>query len=273
MYDIPASVMERLLRRLGSGLAWAGYLFLILPSLVVIPISFGDQNEIMFPPRRWSFYLYEQFFSSPDWVSAALQSFTVAFAATLVAVLVGTPAAYALARGNFPGRDVLNLLLLSPILVPVVVLGLGFYLYFSRLELAGTTISLILAHAVLVTPFVVVSASGALRHANPALETTAMIMGAGQTVIFFRVVSPQISSAIVVGSLFSFLISFDEVVVAYFISGSQTTTLPVRMYSAIQWEISPVIAAVSTMLTLLSFVICLSIMGLQKKKHQPSRAV
>jgi putative spermidine/putrescine transport system permease protein len=254
-----------------SGLAWAGYIFLLLPSIVIVPLSFGGMGELSFPPDEFSLALFEQFFTDPSWYGAAVQSLIVAVATTVVSITVGVPAAYALVRGRFPGRQMLEVACLAPILVPVIVLGLGFYIQLALLGLVDTLTGIILAHSVLVTPFVLVAVSSGLRHADPALETVALVMGASRPRIFFQVVLPQIRASIAVAALFAFLISFDEVVIAYFISGPGSTTLPVKMYSAIRWEISPVLAAVSTLLTAISLVICLALMALQNLTG-PNRA-
>lgn len=253
-------------QRTGGAVAWCGYIFLVLPSLLIIPISFGGVGEITFPPRTFSLALYQQFFSDQSWWSAALQSFRVASLSMLLSLMLAIPAAYALARRQFWGAKALNMVLLSPILVPVIVIGLGFYLHFSALGIVGSTLGLVLAHTILVSPFVIISVTSGLKHIDPALERAATIMGASRARIFLKVVLPQIQPAIAVGALFAFLISFDEVVVAYFIAGPNTATLPVKMYSAIRWEISPVIAAVSTLLTALSLVFCVTIAFLQRKK-------
>lgn len=251
----------------GNFVAWLGYLFLLMPTLVVVPVSLSGSSELTFPPKEISFELYRLFFSDPSWWGAALQSTRIALLTTVLSLLIAVPAAYAVARGNFGGRKVLTLFLLSPMLVPVIVLGLGLYLHFNLFGIGGTNLSLVLAHTVLVVPFIIVSVSSGLRQIDPALETVATLMGASRTRIFFTVVLPQIRSALIVGALFAFLISFDEVVVSYFIASPETTTLPVKMYSALRWEISPVIAAISTMLTLLSLVISVILMKFQPQHN------
>lgn len=246
-----------------SLLAWVGYLFLLIPSLVIIPISFGGGHELTFPPKSFSLDLFRQFFNDPGWWGAAVQSAIVAAATTLIALLVGLPATYAFARSRFPGSKLLELLAMSPMLVPVIVLGLGMYIHLAALQMVNTTFGVIMAHTIIVVPFMIVSVTSGLRHIDPALETVALLMGASRLRIYLEVVLPQIKTSVIVGALFAFLISFDEVVVAYFITGPDSTTLPVKMYSAIRWEISPVLAAVSTLLTILSLVVCLAIMALQ----------
>ncbi|MFT4067380.1 ABC transporter permease [Paraburkholderia sp.] len=252
-------------RVLGSIGGWCGYLFLLLPSLVIVPVSFGGGSELQFPPKTFSLALFYQFFNDPAWWGALLTSVMVALLASAISVTVGLPGAYALARGRFPGRRVLETFAITPMLIPVVVLGLGIYRQFSTLALVNTVWGIALAHSVLVVPFVVIAVGSGLKHADPALEAVALLMGASRVRIFFQVVLPQIRASVAVSVLFAFLLSFDEVVVAYFISGPQSTTLPVKMYSAIRWEVSPVLAAVSTLLTLVSLVVCVGIMALQRR--------
>jgi putative spermidine/putrescine transport system permease protein len=265
----PATFTTRHAWRLaGAAAAWVGYLFLLLPSLVVIPISFSGTQELSFPPKEFSLALFRQFLGDPAWWGSALQSLLVACCVTALSLLIALPASYALARGRFRGRRVLELVSLAPMLVPVVVLGLGMYMHLSTLRLVNTTLGVVLAHTVATIPFMLVALGAGLRHADPALETAAMIMGAGRLRIFTEVVLPQIRPSVLVGALFAFLISFDEVIIAYFITGPESMTLPVKMYSAIRWEVSPVLAAVSTLLTLLSLVVCLAIMALQPAHRQ-----
>lgn len=254
----------RFWRATGGAVAWAGYLFLLVPTLIIIPVSLNGSQQLAFPPERISLALFAQFFSDPSWWGAALQSLKIAVASTALTMVLAVPAAYALVRGSFFGRRSLNLFLMSPILVPVVVLGLGFYLNFNTFRIGGTDLALILSHTVLIAPFVVVSVSAGLRQIEPALETAAIIMGATRATVFFRVVLPQIHESLIVGALLAFLISFDEVVASYFVAGPATTTLPVKMYSALRWEISPVIAAVSAMLTVLSLVFSIALIYLRK---------
>lgn len=236
--------------------AWFCYLLLIAPSLIVIPMSFNDTTELVFPPTSLSLRLYREFLFGSDWLAATRQSFVVAICAAVLSIVAGVPASYALVRAEFPGKRILSMILLAPMLVPVIVVALGLYLYFSSLGLSGTTLGLVLGHTMLTTPFVMVVAMASLRHIDPNLEIAAKVMGAGQGLVFRRVVLPLLMPAVWAGLLFAFLISFDEVVAAWFISGVGTSTLPVKMYSAIHWEVSPVLPVVSTLLTALSLAVC-----------------
>ncbi len=251
-------------RRFIAAAAWLCYAFLLLPSLIVIPISFGNPGQIEFPPRQFSLALYRQFFTDAAWWGSMVQSLAVAVLTTIATLILAVPAAYALSRSRLPGRNILHGLFMMPMLVPVIVLGLGLYLQFSNWGLLDTTLGLVLSHIMLTTPFIMVSVMAGLQHADVALETVSAIMGASRVVTFFRVMLPQLKSSIAVGALFAFLMSLDEVVVAYFLTGTKTMTLPVKMYSSIRWELTPVLAAVSTLLTLLSLLIAVGIIALQR---------
>jgi putative spermidine/putrescine transport system permease protein len=261
---------SRLDRNLISTAAWVCYVFLLIPSLVVIPISFGNPGQIEFPPRQFSLALYRQFFTDQAWWGSMVQSLLVASLNTVLTVVLAVPAAYALARSRVPGKKALHALFTMPMLVPVIVLGLGLYLQFSSWSMLDTTSGLVLSHMMLTTPFVMVAVMSGLSHAERSLETVASIMGASRPVIFFRVVLPQLKPSIAIGALFAFLMSLDEVVVAYFVTGTRSMTLPVKMFSSIRWELTPVLAAVSTLLTVLSLAIALGIMALQRKTEAQS---
>jgi putative spermidine/putrescine transport system permease protein len=252
---------------LASLIAWLSYTFLSLPSLIVVPMSFGDKDEFVFPPHSLSLYLYKRYFFESTWMHVTLQSFLVGIGTMMAALLLGVGAAYGLDRYRFPGKRAIGLLLLSPILVPAIVIALGLYLYLSRLHLNGTTLGLILSHTIITVPFVVISVTAGLRHVDRNLETAAMLMGAGRFFVVRKVTLPLLRPALVAGGLFAFLISFDEVVIAYFISNVETQTLPVKMYSSIRWEISPVLAAISTLMTVLSLIACLTVAFLQRNDN------
>ena len=249
-------------------LAWCCYFFLVAPSLIVIPMSFNDSSELMFPPRTMSLRLYREFFYGGDWMLATRQSFLVATLTMIASVLLGIPAAYALARAEFRGRRLVAMVLLAPMLVPAIVIGLALYIYFAPFGLNGSTAGLILGHTILTTPLVIVIALTGVRRIDSNLELVARVMGAGQLVVFRRVVVPLLAPAIAAGALFAFLISFDEVVVAWFVAGVDTATLPVKMYSAIHWEVSPVLPVISTLLTVMSLVVVTIGRALQQRHRE-----
>lgn len=256
--------LSRRLRGLGSLLAALVYLFLLLPIVVVVPMAFGPANELSFPPSSLSLDLFRQFLSSPAWTDPLLQSARVAAISTVVVLLIGVPAAYGIARFDFPGKTVIMGSMMSPLVIPSIVTALGFYLYFSYLRIGGTTLALVLGHVMHTLPYVLVMIVAGVQKLDRNLEFGAQLMGAGQFRMFRTVVLPQLAPSLVGAALFAFLISFDEVVISWFLSGPTTATLPVKMYSAIRWEISPVIAAVSTLLTGISLLVCLIMVALKK---------
>jgi putative spermidine/putrescine transport system permease protein len=259
----PRDTVQARYRWLGTALAALTYIFLVLPSLVVIPISFGGRSSFGFPPQTLSLDLYRDFFTTATWQGPLLQSLKIALATTVTTIIVAVPASYALVRYSFIGKRLLTMLIMSAVFVPVIVIALGLYLYFAKIGLSGSNLALVLGHTVYVTPFVILTISAGVRQLDPTLEFAATMMGAKRTTLFARVVLPQLRPSILAGALFAFLISFDEVVIAWFLVSATTTTLPVRMYSSIQWDISPVIAAISVLLTVLSFVVCLVAVALQ----------
>jgi putative spermidine/putrescine transport system permease protein len=248
--------------------AWAVFIFLILPTLIIIPMSFGDKNELYFPPRSLSFFLYKEFFFQSVWMETTIQSFKVATVSTVLGLFFGVTSAYGVVRATFRGKKVFGVLLLSPLFVPHIVIALGLYIYFASLGLQGTTLSLILGHTVFVTPFVMVVVMGALRSVDPNLEAVARVMGAGRIYTFRRVTLPLLKPALIAGGLFAFLMSFDELVISFFLSGFGTQTLPVKMYDSIVLEISPVLSAISVLLTMLAFVICVTITIIQNPDQE-----
>lgn len=239
--------------------AWLMFFFLILPSLIIIPMSFGDLNEIYFPPRSLSLFLYKQYFFESVWMATTIQSFKVATVSTVLGMFFGATSAFGIVRATFRGKKLFGALLLSPLFVPHIVIALGLYIYFASLGLQGTTLGLILGHTLFVTPFVMVVVMGALRGVDPNLESAAKIMGAGRIYTFWRVTLPLLKPALIAGGLFAFLMSFDELIISFFLAGFGTQTLPVKMYDSIVLEISPVLSAISVLLTLLAFVICVTI--------------
>jgi putative spermidine/putrescine transport system permease protein len=260
-------------RRFALFLAILVYVYLVLPSVIVIPISFSAAGDMSFPPTRFSLGLYREFFITNTWMAPLAQSLKVASITCILVVVAAVPAAYALVRFEFPGKRLVMLLMMSPVLIPVIVLALGMYLYFSRLSVTGTTLALVLGHSVYVIPFVIVTIAAGIKQLDPAIEFAATMMGASRRTLFLQVILPQLVPSIVAGALFAFLISFDEVVISWFLSTAQTTTLPVRMYSSIQWGVSPVIAAISTLLTVLSFIVCLVSVVLQPAAAKQPQAL
>ena len=225
-------------------------IFLLLPILVIVPLSFSDSTFLAYPIPGWSLRWYDNLFTSDAWARAAKNSFIVAPAATLIATVLGTLTAVGLARIQFPGKGLLMSLLIAPMVVPIVVVGVACYLFFARIGLADTYFGLIIVHAALGAPFVVTTVIATLQSFNQNLVRASLSLGAGPIQTFFRITLPVIAPGVISGALFAFATSFDEVVVTLFIAGPEQVTLPRQMFTGIRENISPTIAAVATLLTI-----------------------
>jgi putative spermidine/putrescine transport system permease protein len=239
-------------------LGLATMVFLSAPLAVVVPISFSAAKYLTFPPPGWSVQWYERYFSSREWMSATVRSFEVALLTTAAATAVGTAAAMALRR-PFRGRSLARLIILAPMVVPVIIVAIAIYGLYAKLRMVGTLHGLVLAHTVLALPFVVVVVSATLSGFDSTLELAAQNLGANRWRTFRFVTLPLIRPGIISAALLAFVTSFDEVVVAIFVSGTQAATLPKQMWDGIRTEIDPTVAAVSTLLIgVTTAVICIS---------------
>lgn len=233
--------------------------FLVGPILLVIPISFGGSEYLEFPPKSYSLRWYAAYFSDHEWIAATLFSLKVASLTAVCATLVGTAAAFALVRSGLGRHDLVGALIAAPMITPAIITAVGLYLALSRVGLVGQTMGFVLAHTVLALPLVVVSVSASLHGIDPRLEAAAMSLGAPLPSVLARITLPLALPGIAIGAAFAFISSFDEATVSFFISTPGGKTLPKKMFEGIEWELSPVIAVVSTLLTLISFALVLLI--------------
>jgi ABC-type spermidine/putrescine transport system permease subunit II len=238
--------------------------FLTAPILVIMITSFNATPYMEFPPRSLSLRWYANFFSSPQWYDTAILSLKIALMTMVAATLLGTAAAIGIVRGTFPGRRALEAFFVSPMVVPIVVIALGFYFLFSGYRLLDTPTALFLGHTVIATPLVVVMVRAALQTTNPAMEFAARSLGAGFWRALWYVTLPSIKAAIGSAAAFAFLISFDDVVIAIFVAGPDSTTLPKRMWETIRFEIDPTLTAISSLLTLVAIVVLVAVESLRR---------
>jgi putative spermidine/putrescine transport system permease protein len=233
-------------------------LFLIAPVLAVIPMSFSSSGILELFPANPSLVQYRRFFENAEWWSALLLSVQVAAATAVLATVIGVLAALGLSQLSSRVRQAVEAVLILPRIVPTIVFAIAAYSVFLRFGLVGNVLGLVLAHSVLALPFVVVLVSSGLRAVDPALAEASQSLGGGPIITFFRIVLPQIRMALLGGALFAFNISFDEVVVTLFISGARAETLPVKIWNAIQFEVTPILPAISV-LVLASTILLLSL--------------
>lgn len=243
-------------------------LFLITPILVIIPLSFNADSILLYPMSGFSLRWYDEFFFSDTWTHALKNSLIVAPSATLLAMIFGTLAAIGLTRVDFPGKALLTAVLISPMVVPVVIVGVATYSFFAPIGLTGSYLGLILAHAALGVPFVVTTVSATLQGFDYNLVRAAASLGANPVTAFFRVTLPLVAPGIISGGLFAFGTSFDEVVVTLFLASPEQTTLPRQMFAGIRENISPAIAAVATILTLCSILMLLTLEWLRGRSER-----
>lgn len=239
-------------------------LFLVLPTLIVVGISLGSASYIEFPPAGLSLRWYQAYFNDPAWMVATFFSLKIALATTATATVVGTLAAIALVRGNLPGKHMIEALVFGPLIIPHIVFGVALYLVFAPLRLTGNFVGFLVAHTVLAVPYVVISVTAALQRFDVSLELAALSCGANRAQTFCYVVLPNIVPAISTGAVFAFLSSFDEATVAFFLSDVGGKTISSKMFEDIDFNLTPVIAAISTMLVAISFLL----MGLIHKARQ-----
>lgn len=232
-------------------------LFLAAPLLVVIPAAFNDSSLLQFPPRRWSVRWFDEYFGSRDWMAATWNSFRVALVVAVLSTLLGLASAIVLVRFRFIGQSLFRAVVMAPLLVPVIILAVGLYYFFLQTGINGTFWALVLGHTVVTFPYATVVLSAALGELDKRVEDAAVGLGASRPRAFLEVTLPLLRPGLVVSALFGFLISFDEVVIAVFVTSPATMTLPRRLWDGIRFELDPTIAAVSTCLIALSAAVLL----------------
>jgi ABC-type spermidine/putrescine transport system permease subunit II len=230
--------------------------FLLLPSLIIVPMALTKGQLIQFPPDGVSLHAFADYLADAQWMQSTLLSFEVSALAVFIGCLTGSAAAIALHAKRFPGKGLITSIILAPIVVPLIVLALGEYLLFAQLHLVGRWIGIGLVHAILVTPYVFVSVQTSLSaDLNPALIRSARSLGAGSLSVLRHVYWPALKPGVLSGCILGFAVSFDEVVVALFLQGPAAVTLPVRMFTAIQFELTPKIAASASLFIALATAI------------------
>jgi len=240
--------------------------FLVLPTLLVIPMSVGTASYLEFPPKGVTLRWYWDYLNDADWMGATLFSARIALATAVTATIIGTMAAIALVRGNLPGKGIFLALTMSPMIVPHIVIAVGIFLVFAPIHLTGNFFGFLIAHTMLAVPFVVILVSAALQRFDGALELAALNCGATKLQAFVHVVLPNIVPGVAGGAVFAFMTSFDEATVAYFISGIEGKTISRKMFEDIDFNLTPIIAAVSVVLVIVSLCVMGSLQFLQARR-------
>ena len=242
-------------------------LYFILPTLVVIPLSFSSGTALQFPPKELTLRWYENFFTNPVWLTSLGNSFLVAILAALLATVVGTAAAVGLSRLTGRLAGFARTLLMVSMVTPAIVVAVAIYITFLQWHLTGSLGGYVLAHAAIGVPFVLVSVTSALGGFDPKLLRASASLGASPVRSFIRVTMPLISRGILSGAIFAFVTSFDEVVIALFLRSPTFQTLPVQMYNSVTYELDPTVSASSSLVVVVVTIIFLvpQLVGNRKK--------
>ncbi len=251
------------------------FFFLIAPIVVIIPLSFNAVPFFTFTPEMlsldpagYSLRWYEDFFTNENWLGSVKNSFFIAFWATIISTSLGTVAALGLSRAEMPYKSLIMAILISPMIVPLIISAAGMYFFYSKIGLSNTYLGVILAHAALGTPFVVITVTATLTGFDNNLMRAAANLGATPTTTFFRVVVPLILPGVISGGLFAFITSFDEVVVVLFVASYEQRTIPWQMFSGIREQISPTILAVATLLICISVLLLATLEMLRRRNER-----
>lgn len=242
--------------------------FLIAPVFIVVPISFSASEYMEFPPSEWSLRWYEHFFGTLEWMRAARVSFTAAILTVLIATPLGIAAAYALHVSKVRFARALQVALLLPQMVPVILIGIGVFYLYIQLGLVNSMTGIVLAHTLLALPFVVVTVLSGLQTYDMTQERVARSLGASWPKAFFLITLPQIRLSVISGALFAFITSLDEVVIGLFIAGGENTVLTRKMFLALRDQVDPTIAAISSLLIVVSLglLLVMAVLGAHKRK-------
>ena len=248
---------------------------LIVPSLVVIPMSFSASQYLEFPPREWSLRWYENYFFSwkvengfNDWMAATWTSIKVAVLTIFVAVPIGTMAAYGLINSSSRISKILFPIFISPMMVPIILVAVGLFYFFVQFKLVGSVLGLVIGHSLVALPLVLIIVFSALKNYDMNQEKVARSLGAGRFRAFREITLPQIKFSIISASLIAFLTSFDEIIISLFVAGGDNSTITRSMFLALRDQIDPTIAAISTILIIISSGLLIIVQLLGNNKDQ-----
>jgi putative spermidine/putrescine transport system permease protein len=255
------------------------FLFLIFPIIVILPLSFNAEpyftftkEMLSFDPAGYSLRWYQDLLGSEEWMNSIRNSFFISIMSTIIATTLGTLAALGLSRRQMPARGFITAVLISPMIVPLIITAAALFSFYARIDLSQTFFSIIMAHVVLGTPFVVITVTAALASFDEQLIRASSSLGANQTTTFFKVILPLVLPGVISGALFAFVTSLDEVVVVLFLAGPEQTPMTVRMFSGLREEISPTILAIATILVGIS-VVLLSTLELIRRRGERLRGL
>ncbi|HVB09916.1 MAG TPA: ABC transporter permease [Bacillota bacterium] len=229
--------------------------FLVAPVVLLVPVALSSSSALIFPPPGFSLRWFQTFFQNPQWLSSMFFSLRISLWVALLATGLAILASFALVRGSLRRQGAVYAIILAPLITPEIIVAIALYFIFARVHLVGTELAIILGQAVLALPVATILVSTTLQGLDVRTEQAAMVHGATPLRTFWLVTLPLLAPGVATAALFAFLGSFDELLVALFMVGPLQQTLPVRIWDFVQFELQPVIAAVSVMVTLLAITV------------------
>lgn len=249
---------NRLLKFLFTLLNLIILLFLMLPIVSTIIISFNPEASLSFPIKEFSLTWYKNYFTNKQWLVATAYSFKIAFFTALLTTILGIITAVYLVKTEFKHKNILYIMFLTPMVVPPMVLSIALYFFFAKVKFISGIVPIVIGHSILALPIVLITISTTLQGISQNLERAAVSLGASSTRAFINIIMPLIIPSIITGLLFSFLLSFDELLIPMFLGGVEITTLPTKIWGSLTYSMDPTVAAVSSII-IVTIVLLLAI--------------
>jgi ABC-type spermidine/putrescine transport system permease subunit II len=246
-------------------------IYLIMPTFVIVPMSFSEKLYLSFPPPGWSLRWYEAMTERADYPLALWNSIKIGVPVALLATTLGTLAAISVVRGRFGGARPMSAIVIAPLMLPQIILAIGLYPIMAKFGLAGSYLGVVIGHTVICIPLVFITVAASLKSYHPAIELAAMTLGAGWWRTFWEVTFPMIRIGVVVGAILSFTFSFDELIVALFLTSPGTRTLPLLLWEDLRQYVTPIIAAAATLVLCISFALFGLAAFLQRRYERTSK--
>ncbi len=244
------------------------FIFLIFPVLAVLPLSFNPEPYFNYPMSGFSWRWYQNILNDEMWMISVRNSLIVGFGSTALSILLGTLAALGLNKPDLPCKNLIVGILISPIIVPLVITGVGMYIFYAKHNLTGNLAGIIIAHTVIGTPFVIISVNAALAGFDSNIVRAGQSLGATPVYVFFKVTMPLIMPGIIYGGLLAFISSLDELVIIMFLAGVQERTIPMQMWTGLREQLSPSVLAIATILVILSSGLLVALELLRRRKER-----
>ena len=242
-------------------------LYLVMPTFVILPMSFSNKTYLSFPPPGWSLKWYQALAERPDYPLAFWNSVKIGVPVALLATMLGTLAALGVVRGRFFGARPLSALVIAPLMLPQIILAIGLYPIMARTGLIGSYPAVVIGHTVICIPLVFITVAATLKSYQPTFELAAMTLGANWWQTFWYVTFPMIRVGVIVGAVLSFTFSFDELIISLFLTSPGTRTLPRLLWEDLRQYVTPIVASATTLVLCLSFVLLAAVAFVQRRRQ------